>query len=101
MISREDFIFTIGYEGDVAVVDGHLKKRCRSWSTLKLAEEGMFKQAVSSAVYAGPEKRRQELEQVLAVYNGRTENRLHSVDELLRTFGVFDVPGDVVRVMVI
>lgn len=101
MINREDFIFTIGYEGDVAVVDGQLKKRCRSFSTVKLAEEGMFKQAVCSAVYAGPEKRQQELEQVLSIYNSRTENPLSSVDELMRTFGVFEVPGDVARVMVI
>lgn len=101
MISRDDFVFTIGYEGDVAVVDGTLKKRCRSLSTQKLAEAGMFKQAVCSAVYAGPEEGRRQLELVLEIYNSRTENRLGSVDELMRTFGVFEVPGDVARVLVI
>jgi hypothetical protein len=101
LISRNDFVFTIGFEGDVAVVDGALKKRYRSFSTLELAEEGMFKQAVCSAVYAGPDKQQEQLEQVLKVYNSRTENRLGSVDELMRTFGVFEVPGDVGKVMVI
>jgi hypothetical protein len=101
LINREDFVFTIGYEGNAAVVDGALKKRCRSLSSRELAEAGMFKQAVCSAVYAGPEKMKAQLEQVLAIYNERTESRLSGIDELMRTFGVFDVPGDIARVMVI
>ena len=98
MIRREDFIFTIGYEGNMAVVDGHLKKRYGSLSTEALAEEGLLKQALCSAIYA---KAQEELEQVLSIYNKKTQVRLNSVDELKRTFGVFEVPEKTVRVKVI
>ena len=51
MISRQDFTFTIGYEGNVAVVDGAMKKRYGSLTAEQLAEKQLYKQAISCAVY--------------------------------------------------
>ena len=98
MISRENFIFTIGYEGNTTVVDGSLKKRYKSLSTMELAEKGLFKQALCSAIY---ESQSEALEQVLNVYNIMTESKLKSTDELKRIFGVFEVPEGIGKVMVI
>ncbi len=98
MIRREDFIFTIGYEGNTSVVDGQLKKRCGSFSTAALAEAGLLKQALCSAVYA---ENRGESDQVLAIYNKKAQVKLNSVDELKRIFGVFEVPEKTVKVKVI
>lgn len=98
MISRENFIFIVGYEGNTAVVDGAMKRRYASLSTAELAEEGLFKAALSSALYSG---RAEELEQVLAIYNGKTELKLSSVEDLKRIFGVFEVPAGIGKVMVV
>ena len=53
MLSREDFVFTIGYDGPTAVVDKNAKRKYGKLSTLELAEQGFFRAAYSSAVYSG------------------------------------------------
>jgi hypothetical protein len=112
VIGRRDFIFTIGYDGSTAVVDGALRRRYGSLGTLELAEQGLFKQAVSAAIYelstapaaglmpavptvAGP------LAQVLERYNARAAQKLGSVEELKRVFGVHEVPAGITRTRVI
>ena len=114
MISRADFVFTIGYEGDVAVVDGTLKKRFGSLSTEQLVDRGLFKQALCSAIYeqamsggghaaetpaAGETP--PALQRVLEAYNQATDRRVATVEQLKRLFGVFEVPDRVARVLVI
>jgi hypothetical protein len=106
VIGRADFVFTIGYEGNTAVVDGSLKKKYGRWDTERLAEEGMFKQALCSAIHelsrksAGADGGR-SLERVLEIFNAQAEQKLGSVEELKRVFGVFEVPEGIARVLVI
>ena len=53
MLSREDFVFTIGYDGPAAVVDKQAKRKYGKLSTRELAGKGLFRAAYSSAVYSG------------------------------------------------
>jgi hypothetical protein len=98
MISRKDFVFTIGYDGGTAVVDGSLKRRYGSLSTAELAEQGLYKQALCSAVF---EDRAEAVSRVLELYNERAEHRLAHVEELKRMFGVFEVPQGITRILVV
>jgi hypothetical protein len=98
MIGRKDFVFTIGYDGSTAVVDGSLKRRFGSLNTGQLAEKDLFKQALCSAVFEG---RQEALDQVLESYNAHTEHKLAGVEELKRMFGVFEVPQGITRVLVV
>jgi capsule polysaccharide export protein KpsE/RkpR len=101
MLSREDFVFTIGYDGPAAVVDGQAKKRFKSLSTEELAEKGLFRAAYASAVYS---KDTAEIETVMRIYNrtiaafrnGTSPGAASSPDRL---FGVF--PVEVRRVIVL
>jgi hypothetical protein len=95
VISRKDFVFTIGYDGGTAVVDGGLKRRFGSLSTGELAEKGLYKQALCSAVFEGQEE---GLSRLMELYNERAEHKLAHVEELKRMFGVFEVPSGAVRV---
>jgi hypothetical protein len=95
---REDFVFCIGFEGSTAIIDGKNMRRHRGSSTRQLAEAGMFKQAVSSAVYSGVS---QELEEVLALYNKNTTAPMSSVEDLKRIFGVSVVPEGVKKITVV
>ena len=106
MISRGDFVFTIGYEGNTAVVDGTMKKRYGSLSTVELAEKQLYKQAVCSAVYEEVTRKHGNsgeiaLQRILEIYNRDTEGKIGSVEELKRTFGVYEIPEGVGKVMVI
>jgi len=98
VIGRKDFVFTIGYDGGTAVVDGGLKRRFGSLTTGELAEKDLFKQALCSAVYDGAAE---VLGQVLERYNERAEHKLAHVEELKRMFGVFEVPEGITRVLVV
>ena len=52
MLSREDFVFTIGYDGPTAVVDRQARRKYGKLSTRELAEKGLFRAAYSSALYS-------------------------------------------------
>ncbi|MDR0451785.1 MAG: hypothetical protein LBH15_01930 [Treponema sp.] len=99
MLSREDFVFTIGYDGPAAVVDGQAKRRFGSLSTAELAEKGLFRAAYSSAVYS---KDPAEIRAVSEMYrkaiaaSGDGASAAPSPDRL---FGVF--PVEVRRIIVL
>ena len=84
---RADFIFTIGYDGPAAVIDGQAKKLYSKLSTRELAEKGLFRAAYSSAVWSKDPK---ELEIVAEIYNKVTNSSVTAVT-LPRLFGVYPV----------
>jgi hypothetical protein len=88
MLSREEFIFTIGYDGPAAVVDNQAKKRYGVLSTRELAEKGLFRAAYSSAIWS---KDPAELETLVEIYNRVTGASLRPDSALDRLFGVFPV----------
>ncbi|GHV93501.1 hypothetical protein AGMMS50268_40040 [Spirochaetia bacterium] len=92
MLSRNDFVFTIGYDGPAAVVDSQAKRRYGDLSTGELAEKGLFRAAYSSAVYS---KDPAELAAVVEIYNRIAGASLTVSSPLDRLFGVF--PVDVKR----
>jgi hypothetical protein len=92
VLSRGDFIFTIGYDGPAAVVDSQAKRRYGTLSTRELAEKGLFRAAYSSAIYSrDPE----ELKTLVDLYNKTAGTSYTPASPLERLFGVF--PVDVKR----
>ena len=88
MLKRNDFVFTIGYDGPAAVVDGQAKRRYSSLSTKELAEKGLFRAAYSSAIWSNDPK---ELETLVEIYNKICGTDLTTASPLERLFGVFPV----------
>ena len=95
MLSREDFIFTIGYDGPAAVIDGHAKKCYSKLSAKELAEKGLFRAACSSVIWS---KDLKELETIAEIYNKTAPSPIQA-SSLQRLFGVF--PVDVSRSIVL
>lgn len=95
---REDFVFCIGFEGSTAIIDGRMLRHHRSSTTRQLAEAGLFKQAVASAVFANNDT---ELEEVRTIFNQKTPAPLGSVEELKRMFGVSGIPEGVTKITVV
>jgi hypothetical protein len=85
MISREDFICTIGFDGSTAVVDGKAKKEYGKMSTMQLAEKGMYRAAFSSALFSGDEG---ELKSFIAFFNAKAGTAYAESTQLSRLFGV-------------
>ena len=97
-MKESDFVFTIGYQGESAIIDGKAQKKYKSASVDQLLEEGMYKAAFCKAIYnenkAGQEK-------VLRVYNEQSDSSYASIENLKRLFGVFGVPEGVTKLTTI
>jgi hypothetical protein len=94
MLARDNFVFTIGYDGPSAVIDSQAKKRYGALGTRELVEKGLFRAAYSSAVYS---KDPAELALVAEAY-GRLTGTAVEASSLGRLFGVIlvDVKRSVV-----
>jgi hypothetical protein len=97
MISRGDFIFTIGYHGETAIVDGRSKNKYAKLSTEELAQKGLFKPALCSGLY---EEDEEALRGVLEIYNRQNEKGVDSTEQMLRLFGVSAIPEGITKVMI-
>lgn len=85
MISREDFMFTIGYDGGTAIVDGKAKAKYGKLGTAELAEAGLFRAAFASAIHSGSGD---ELKAFAAIFNAKAGTSYTTQDEFQRLFGV-------------
>ncbi|MDR2747342.1 MAG: hypothetical protein LBB77_07850 [Treponema sp.] len=105
MLSREDFIFTIGYDGPNAVVDSQAKKRYGGLSTGELAAKGLFRAAYASVIYAKTSQKpengdwKSDLDALVEAYNRVSGSGLTAGSALDRLFGVF--PVEVKRAIVL
>lgn len=94
---REEFVFTIGYQGDAAVVDRAAMKRYGQLGTMDLLEQGLYRAAFCSALYAADE---QEMQQFMSSFESKTGIPAESADQLKRLFGVYPTEG-VVKTLLI
>ncbi|MDA3957783.1 hypothetical protein [Oceanispirochaeta sp.] len=92
-MKKDDFVSTIGYSGDSAIVDKKLQKPGTPIEAL--LEQGLYKAAFSKALH---EKNLLDQEKVLEVYNLNSKSSYKSIEELKRLFGVFHVPEKITRV---
>jgi hypothetical protein len=97
-MKENDFVFTIGYQGDTAIVDGKAQKRFRGQSVEELIESGMYKAAFCKALYHEDTSLQ---EKVLKAYNEKSGADYASVEDLKRLFGVFGIPEEVSKVTVV
>jgi hypothetical protein len=97
-MKREDFISTVGYSGNTAIVDGKTRKRYGSLSASELVASGAYRAAFCAALY---DQDQTGFDQVLAAYNGQHGTNYRQADELKRVFGVDSVPTEVIRIKVL
>ncbi len=79
-------MFTIGYDGPTAIVDGQAKRKYGSFTTSQLADAGLFRAAYSSALHSG---KAEEIDIVVAAYNKAAGTSLTRGSPLGRLFGVY------------
>lgn len=97
-MKRSEFMYTVGFEGDTAIVDAKAKRKYGKLSTLELAKEGQYKAAFCSAIYSGDEN---EMNELLAYLSEHSELPADSAESLKRLFGVFGVREDIKKTMYI
>ncbi len=86
MITREDFVFAIGFEGAVAIVDGKAKKDFGKLGTMQLAEKGLYRAAFASALSGG---KQDEMKAFIDYFTARAGTAYAEAAQLSRLFGVY------------
>ncbi len=94
-MKREDFIWTIGYQDETAIVDGPSRRSYGKLKARELLELGLYRAAFCAALYD------QEAEQFLPEFQAATGITVESVQVLKRLYGVFSTPDTVQRCTVI
>jgi hypothetical protein len=97
-MKREDFMFTIGYQGDTALVDGKAKKDYGKLGIEQLLEKGLYRAAFCAALFEGDEER---MQQVVESYNHASGASLSSPQDMKRMLGVFQIPQNISKVKVL
>lgn len=85
VMTREEYIFTIGFDGDGAVVDKNSSKQFGKLSTAELFDKGFIKAAICSAIYS---KKEDECKLVLDRYNALASVKVGDFEALKKIFGV-------------
>lgn len=101
-MTREEFTFTIGFQGDTAIVDRRAKHRYGRMSTAELAEQGLYRAAFCSALFSGSADEMAGFIKFFADRAGVADaraGRLQTEDDLKRLFGVYTVPNEIKRVV--
>lgn len=85
MIAREDFLFTIGYDGNTAIVDAKARAQYGKLTTAQLMERSLFRAAFASALHSGdPEDFRVFYE----AFNARAGTAFTDLESFKRLFGI-------------
>ena len=87
-MTRNAFVFCVGYDGGTAIVDRKLESRYGRLGTKDLFAQGLYKPAVASAIYS---KSDSDLEWLRQEYSRIIGRELPSIDVLKRTVGVSEV----------
>lgn len=93
-MTRNAFVFCIGYNGGTAIVDRKLEAQYGRLGTRELFAEGLYKPAVASAIFA---KSDEDLQWLLAEYTRVTGKALRDVDALKKTVGVDQVYDTILK----
>lgn len=88
MISKEDFMFTIGYDGSTAVVDGQAKRKYGSLSASELASVGLFRAAYCAALRSGDPA---DMDALASAYNAAAGTSYGRDFNFGRLFGAYPV----------
>jgi hypothetical protein len=91
MLTRGEFIFTIGYDGPSAVVDNHGRRKFGKLNTKELVEKGLFRAAFSSATYAQDAAEQRFVAEAYYKAQGRSPADVSDADvaAMGKLFGVF------------
>lgn len=94
-MKRNDFVFTLGYSEDTAIVDRNSLKQYGALTTEELLRKGLFRFAFCSAFYSGEATQMQQVMETLSTACGLS---ITEPNQLMRLFGVYAIPSEKVKV---
>lgn len=90
-MKREDYVFTVGFDGDKAIVDKRARSRYGALDARALADKGLYKEAYRRALY---DEDVAAAAYVLEKFNEVSPVTYARPDDLVKVFGI-QSPGEV------
>ena len=97
-MKREHFIFTIGYQGGCALVDGRSLKKFGGLSTRELVDQGLYRAALRSALYTEDQD---GIEYIRLEYNKKSARQYETAEDIKRLLGVYELTPEISKVQVL
>lgn len=97
-MTKEEFVFTIGFQGEAAIVDGKARKENKKLNTAELTEKGLFRAAFCSALF---DENEADMMLVLDSYNKQSGAEMKSLDDMKKMLGIYTVPDGIKKITVV
>lgn len=97
-MTKEEFVFSVGFQGEAAIVDGKARKVNKKLSTAELAEKGLFRAAFCSALFDDDES---GMMLVLEAYNKHSGADMKSIYDMKKMLGIYAVPDNIKKITVV
>ncbi|MBN2617009.1 MAG: hypothetical protein JXR64_01715 [Spirochaetales bacterium] len=91
----DDFMFTVGYNGDEAIVNKLTEQEGKTLSVKELVDKGQFKPALCNALKNSDNE---GIQYLMDSYNRISGSHYHSEMQIMRLFGVFAEPENISKV---
>lgn len=97
-MTKDEFVFSVGFQGEAAIVDGKARKEYKKLNTAELAEKGLFRAAFCSALF---DDNADGLKLVLDAYNKHGGTQMQTVDDMKKMLGIYSVPDGIKKITVV
>ncbi len=94
-MKQDDFVFTVGYNGSEAIVNKETEQAGRNLSVKELVDKGLYKPALSKALFNNDSD---GIQYLINKYNEISGSSYHSEMQIKRLFGVYAVPEEISKV---
>ena len=94
-MKQEDFMFTVGYNGDEAIVNKQTELAGKNLSVKELVDKGMFKPALCLAL---KNEDKDGIQYLIDTYNKISGSTYHTEMQIMRLFGVYAEPEKISKV---
>ncbi len=97
-MTRSEFVFTIGFQGEAAIVDKRAQRKYGKLGTKELLEQGLFRAAFCSALFSGDQS---EMDSFIAAFGEKTGTSELTVDRVKWLFGIYTVPDEIKKIVTV
>lgn len=94
-MKQEDFMFTVGYNGDEAIVNKQTELAGKNLSVKELVDKGMFKPALCNAL---KNEDKDGIKYLIDTYNNISGSNYSTEMHIMRLFGVYAEPEKISKV---
>jgi hypothetical protein len=97
-MKQQEYMFTIGFSGNTAIVDGAAMKKYGKLGFDELVGQGLYKPALGAAFFSGDTE---ALNRIVVAYNSAAGTNFEGPDQIMRVFGLEPAPENLEKVKIL